>query len=323
MFSDIVHFSVLRMSEELFLRWDDHHSLFFNAAEQLCQGDFLTDVTLSCGNRHFSAHKLVLSVCSGYFAKLFASRRSPPFTQTVVYLKDVDPKHLELILRYMYRGEISLSEDDLVALLQTAKGLEIKGLTDAGDTQEQLPQSTDSKRKSIVVTDKDADQSEAKRIKTEDTWTGAQKQGVTFAAGSEVIEQVAAEVEERSYEDVYIPGNATRSEDTEEMVEMEEVDSVPSIEAALNERTGMIEENPNQCRVCGQVFSRRTDIPRHMAIHTDEKRWKCFYCDYAGNHREALRDHCMRKHEMDAEEFKIKAKAEFPHKPRGRPRKIQ
>ena len=82
-----------------------------------CRTELLTDVTLSCGGREFAAHKLVLSVCSGYFAGLFARRQPgqragmsmpPSPIQTIVYLKDVDPRHLELILDYMYRGEINV-----------------------------------------------------------------------------------------------------------------------------------------------------------------------------------------------------------------------
>ena len=124
-------------AEDFCLKWNDHHALFFSSAESLCENNHLTDVTLSCGNRQFAAHKLVLSVCSGYFANLFSKRRSAPFNllnQAIVYLKDVDPRHMELILQYMYRGEINVQEDDLMDLLNTAKGLRVKGLTEAGSS---------------------------------------------------------------------------------------------------------------------------------------------------------------------------------------------
>jgi len=110
---------------------------FFSSAEQLCRGDLLTDVTLTCGQRHFAAHKLVLSVCSGYFAQLFANKKMTGNGNNngnaIVYLKDVNPRHVELILSYMYRGEINVHEEDLMALLDTAKGLQVKGLTEAGE----------------------------------------------------------------------------------------------------------------------------------------------------------------------------------------------
>merc|ERR1712240_945753 len=70
------------------------------------------DVTLAAGSKFFPAHKLVLSICSPYFQKLF---RRLGTDKPVIFLKDVDPKHLELLLQYMYK-------------------LEIKGLTDSTET---------------------------------------------------------------------------------------------------------------------------------------------------------------------------------------------
>ena len=87
------------MGENFKLKWNDHHSIFFSTAESLCQGDHLTDVTLSCGKKEFSAHKLVLSICSQYFYELFKPKQNRPANQAaIVYLKDVSPSHMELLL---------------------------------------------------------------------------------------------------------------------------------------------------------------------------------------------------------------------------------
>lgn len=127
------------MGEDFRLKWNDHHSVFFSTAESLCHGDHLTDVTLSCGSREFSAHKLVLSICSSYFSQLFApkpgAKKRPADSAAIVYLKDVDGRHMELLLNYMYRGEINVEESELMGLLATAKGLQIKGLTENDDTE--------------------------------------------------------------------------------------------------------------------------------------------------------------------------------------------
>jgi hypothetical protein len=129
------------MGENFQLKWNDHHSIFFSTAEALCQGDHLTDVTLSCGKKEFSAHKLVLSICSTYFKELFSPRPDakprPANQAAIVYLKDVDPRHMELLMNFMYRGEINVEETELMELLGTAKGLQIRGLTDAGETSEE------------------------------------------------------------------------------------------------------------------------------------------------------------------------------------------
>lgn len=73
-----VCYSKMGSSDDFCLKWNDHHDIFFRSAERLCETDLLTDVTLSCGQREFAAHKLVLSVCSQYFAQLFAKAGKRP-----------------------------------------------------------------------------------------------------------------------------------------------------------------------------------------------------------------------------------------------------
>ncbi len=43
-----------------------------------------------------------------------------------------DSNYLCAVLSYMYRGEINVLQDDLGPLIETARGLQIKGLADAG-----------------------------------------------------------------------------------------------------------------------------------------------------------------------------------------------
>jgi len=137
------------MGENFKLRWNDHHSIFFSTAEALCQGDHLTDVTLSCGKREFSAHKLVLSICSTYFNELFTpkpeNKNRPANGAAIVYLKDVDAHHMELLLNFMYRGEINVEEEELMDLIATARGLSIRGLS---DSDEDLKEDTNSNENS-------------------------------------------------------------------------------------------------------------------------------------------------------------------------------
>ena len=131
------------MGENFKLRWNDNHSIFFRMAQAF--GNHLTDVTLSCGKREFSAHKFVLSICSTYFNELFTpkpeNKNRPANGAAKVYLKDVDAHHMELLLNFMYRGEINVKEDELQDFLDTARGLSIRGLSESDkDTHENLSQ---------------------------------------------------------------------------------------------------------------------------------------------------------------------------------------
>eukprot|EP00088_Acartia_fossae_P063100 TRINITY_DN7669_c0_g1_i2.p1 TRINITY_DN7669_c0_g1~~TRINITY_DN7669_c0_g1_i2.p1 ORF type:complete len:497 (+),score=121.60 TRINITY_DN7669_c0_g1_i2:105-1595(+) len=121
--------------EEFLLKWNDHHVSFFNIVEELCRSEQLCDVTLACGGQVFETHKLILSVCSPYFRALLS--RTDKTRHPIIYLKDVNPAHLQLLLSYMYKGEINVLQNDLGPLIETAKGLHIKGLADAGDSSDQ------------------------------------------------------------------------------------------------------------------------------------------------------------------------------------------
>ena len=103
------------MSEDFLLKWNDHHSLFCAGAEELCEREEYTDVTLTAGTKFFKAHKLVLSICSPYFRQLF---RHLGKDKAVIFMKDVDQEHLDLLLQYMYKGEIKVKVGIIITKME-------------------------------------------------------------------------------------------------------------------------------------------------------------------------------------------------------------
>lgn len=115
-------------AEEFLLKWNDHRSSFASMMEALCLTEEMVDCTISAGTKSFSAHRMVLSTCSPYFRSLFSS--VPRYHHPIVFLKDVDVAVVELLLRYMYSGQVSVAENQLSPLVTAAKSLSIKGLLD-------------------------------------------------------------------------------------------------------------------------------------------------------------------------------------------------
>ena len=101
------------MDDEFLLKWHDHHQSFFLLVEELVMREQLTDVTLACGGGEdqqlLSAHSLMLSVCSPYFRSLLSENRHKD-KHHIIHLHGVSARHMQQLLLYMYRGEISISQ---------------------------------------------------------------------------------------------------------------------------------------------------------------------------------------------------------------------
>uniref|UniRef100_A0A8D8T9K9 Protein jim lovell n=1 Tax=Cacopsylla melanoneura TaxID=428564 RepID=A0A8D8T9K9_9HEMI len=113
------------------LRWNNHQSHLLTAFDSLLQNETLVDVTLVCEKSSFKAHKVVLSACSPYFQKIFSET---PCKHPVIVLKDVQGWEIQAIVDFMYKGEISVGQDQITSLIKAAENLQVRGLahTDSG-----------------------------------------------------------------------------------------------------------------------------------------------------------------------------------------------
>ncbi|XP_053959844.1 protein abrupt isoform X3 [Anastrepha ludens] len=113
------------------LKWSDFHSSILNCFQRLRDEEDFVDVTLSCDQRSFNAHRVVLSACSPYFRKLL---KSNPCKHPIVILRDVHSENMECLLSFMYNGEVNVRHDQLPDFLKTAHLLQIRGLTDVSES---------------------------------------------------------------------------------------------------------------------------------------------------------------------------------------------
>jgi len=310
------------MGEDFRLKWNDHHSVFFSTAESLCHGDHLTDVTLSAGDKEFSAHKLVLSICSNYFSQLFAPRpesqklhrRRPADGAAIVYLKDVDSKHMELLLNYMYRGEINVEESELMGLLATAKSLQIKGLTEADDDDTKGNYHSDSQ--AVAGTSRGASSSSMAKKRPAPRPTNSSNAPSTSSSSSSAAKKIKEETLEPhagapvpvvGTDDYNEPDEATNDEylegDDDPSAMLESQDDY-NLDTSQGESMAY-EGDPNNpgmfpiklevgkwaCPVCSKIFKRAANVRDHFMIHTDQKPFKCPKCGYAARQKSNLRKH--------------------------------
>ena len=85
------------------------------------------DVTLvSSDQKQVSAHRLVLSACSDVFKNIFNNNNS--HSHPLLYLDGLDSGDINLILDYIYQGEVQIYQEHLDRFLDIAKKFKLDGL---------------------------------------------------------------------------------------------------------------------------------------------------------------------------------------------------
>uniref|UniRef100_A0A0K2UUW5 Putative LOC100167818 [Acyrthosiphon pisum] n=1 Tax=Lepeophtheirus salmonis TaxID=72036 RepID=A0A0K2UUW5_LEPSM len=113
--------------EHLCLRWNEYESNFKQGFSDLRENEELFDVTLISGSKIIKAHKVILSACSPIFRSIIAS--APIQTHPLIYLRGINFDHLELLLSFMYHGEVKVIQEELEDFISIAEEFQIKGLS--------------------------------------------------------------------------------------------------------------------------------------------------------------------------------------------------
>nr|XP_050857245.1 GDNF-inducible zinc finger protein 1-like [Vespula vulgaris]XP_050857246.1 GDNF-inducible zinc finger protein 1-like [Vespula vulgaris] len=112
--------------EQFSLIWNSFPRNLSSGLYTLLIDEQLVDVTLTAEGKILRAHKLILSVCSTYFNRLFKENSCK---HPIVILKDVNYRDLSAMLQFMYQGEVNIKQEDIGNFLKVAEILQIKGLT--------------------------------------------------------------------------------------------------------------------------------------------------------------------------------------------------
>ena len=254
----IITFQLLLITMEKFcLKWNDFQSNVSNTFKVLRKEEDFFDVTLvSDDEQHIAAHKLVLSASSIFFKNIL---RKSQHSNPLIYLNGFSSKELNLMIEYIYNGEVQIYQNDLDQFLETAQKLKIEGLI--GGSDENIEENVPYKE--------EFEEAIMEKEPTQETIEHPKKPRQNL--------------------------KRTNTENTTTVVsQSSEIVDVKSAVDELVEKTG----EGYKCKACGKISSSKTssDIRRHAEIHIEGLAFDCQLCGQTFRCRNNLKSHIIYHH---------------------------
>ena len=240
-------------SDKFCLKWNDFQQNVSKTFTQLRHQTELFDVTLvSSDQQQVSAHRLVLSACSDFFKNIFYKNSH---AHPLLYLDGLNSEEVNLVLDYMYQGEVRIYQEHLDRFLEIAKKFNLDGLVPENDESES----------SEVLKDESVD------VPIDDTNESSLEQynDHTFKYSN---------VRERS---VKVVGQNIEAQNSEINEKFEEL--VVKDEGGVGGRW--------KCTVCEKSMRDKTDMKRHLETHLSGLSYDCQYCGKIFRSVNARRQH--------------------------------
>ena len=114
------------MSLQQIVFTNDFNLLAANTFQQLWGVEDFSDVILATeDDQQIKVHKVILSSGSPFFKSLLLRN---PQKEPIIYLKDIKLRFLEMVLRFIYLGEVEVAKDEVEEFFKTAADLKVSGL---------------------------------------------------------------------------------------------------------------------------------------------------------------------------------------------------
>ncbi|XP_029347732.1 kelch-like protein 2 isoform X2 [Acyrthosiphon pisum] len=102
----------------------------YKGFQTLLKGEFFCDIKLKTDNQKIiTAHKVVLSAASPYFHAIFTNRAER--NHDLVAIRNVDYTALQLLVNYIYSGQIVVTKENVQNLLTAVDILEVQDVKEA------------------------------------------------------------------------------------------------------------------------------------------------------------------------------------------------
>jgi len=275
-------------SSQYLMKVDDFDANFVSSFSLLRDSEEFFDVTLVSDDEiPIQAHKVVLSASSPFFRNVLKFQK---VTSPLLYIRGVTNNILAGVVEFIYKGEVTVEENNLDSFLKLAEDLKLRGLSENDKVNSDnwswsSPETMGTKSEKKKKQDRKIKPQEKEKI--EDNKDGQVKSKQKPEAL--VLKEEGNEEEEDEGEDK----NAL----TENEVigsENQDTELVAKISAK------MFKENKLwHCKVCGVSKPKKSNLQVHVEIHHMGVVHPCKSCDYVTKSRQAHFRHIKMLHSIN------------------------
>jgi hypothetical protein len=262
-------------SEKYCMRVDDFHANLVTSLSELKESEEFFDVTLvSDDETPFKAHKVILSASSPFFRKVLKFNQS---TSPLLYIRGLTSRDLANVVEFLYKGEVTVAQEDLDKFLKVSKDLKLKGMYENEEVDLFEWTSVDS------VENKKKE--EVKKGKTEN-----QRKTVVKLEDNIMEGEVDVQVADSSKD----TDNTTADDST--FYEQNNIDE--DYDAKLSEMM-FKEDRMWHCKKCGENKNKKSNIKLHIEIHHLDVSQRCKLCDVVSKNKPSMYYHMRKKHSIN------------------------
>jgi len=256
----IKKFNQIKMASEKFcLKWNDFQSCTSQSFHIFRKEKDFFDVTLVSEDQvQFESHKVILSASSNFFKNIL---RKNTHTHPLLYLHGIQSTSLQLILDYVYQGEVQIYQEQLDQFMTVASDLQIMGLQESSNV--------DDGKNYQAYNDSKYDQNPIVNRKEQKGFQNDQSEYENRVSSSKIVAIVDNEA----------------GDDT----------SITELMEKISQLTDKV-DGIYICKVCQKQAKDRTNLGKHIESHIDGITLTCEYCNKKFRSRTAIRLHKMKNH---------------------------
>ena len=288
-------------SNDLHLRWEEFQTNIQTSYAKLSTSDHFSDVTLVGEDGYqIKSHRVILSAASQIFESMLMINDHP---KPMIFMRGTTTLHLNLLMSYIYHGEVQVGRDDLEDFLEMAGELEIKGLitNKSSKTSTEAPRNKSrfTSKETSYETNKSTNSSvEFVQLKTESIDFNLEKNPFVLADTS-----TKSTINNRTIEELDDTTNVNLKQRPYAMT------NTSTKSTKTNKSSGELDDTINSmlenlgeagqyaCKVCGKSGNQKQKVVSHIeGNHIQGVSHTCKKCTKTYKTRECLRVHVFRFH---------------------------